>query len=38
MEQMKAKVAWGDIAGILLLTAGMVMLGVSVFLCFSNDI
>ena len=35
---MKAKVSWRDIAGILLLAAGIVMLGVSVFLCFSNDI
>lgn len=35
---MKAKVSWQDIAGIFLLAAGIVMLGVSVFLCFSNDI
>lgn len=35
---MKAKASWINIAGILLLTAGGVMLGVSVFLCFSNDI
>lgn len=35
---MKAKASWIDIAGILLLAAGVMMLGVSVFLCFSNDI
>lgn len=35
---MKAKASWRDIAGIVLLAAGIVMLGVSVFLCFSNDI
>lgn len=35
---MKAKASWRDVAGILLLAAGVVMLGVSVFLCFSNDI
>lgn len=35
---MKAKASWNDIAGILLMAAGILMLGVSVFLCFSNDI
>lgn len=35
---MKGKASWREIAGILLLAAGIVMLGISVFLCFSNDI
>ena len=35
---MKAKASWSDMTGILFWAAGMVMLGVSVFLCFSNDI
>lgn len=35
---MKTKASWKDIVGIGLLLAGIVMLGVSVFLCFSGDI
>ncbi len=34
----KLRSSWKDIVGIILLAAGMVMLGVSVFLCFSSDI
>ncbi|MDO4303609.1 MAG: glycosyltransferase family 39 protein [Bacillota bacterium] len=34
----KPKASWKDIVGIILLAAGVVMLGVSVFLCFSRDI
>ncbi len=35
---MKTKASWKDIIGTALLLAGIVMLGVSVFLCFSGDI
>ena len=35
---MKTKASWKDIVGAALLLAGIVMLGVSVFLCFSGDI
>ena len=35
---MKTKASWKDIIGATLLLAGIVMLGVSVFLCFSGDI
>lgn len=35
---MKTKASWKDIIGAVLLLAGIVMLGVSVFLCFSGDI
>lgn len=37
-QGMKQRASWKDIIGIFLLTAGAVMLGVSVFLCFSGDI
>ena len=35
---MKHKLKWDEFTGILLLAAGVFMLGVSVFLCFSSDI
>lgn len=35
---MKTKASWKDIMGAVLLLAGIVMLGVSVSLCFSDDI
>lgn len=35
---MKTKASWKDIIGAALLLAGLVMLGVSVFLCFGGDI
>ncbi|MCM1126301.1 MAG: hypothetical protein NC429_07490 [Lachnospiraceae bacterium] len=35
---MKQRASWKDIIGIILLTAGIMMLGASVFLCFSGDI
>lgn len=34
----KPKASWKDIVGMILLAAGVVMLGVSAFLCFSSDI
>lgn len=35
---MNTKASWKDIVGVVLLLAGVVMLGISVFLCFSGDI